>query len=129
MPTKYRHHKYTWSRPVGSIRHSWQLLGPLGGLELNVGLIGGDSPTCGVEYHHTEACGHNTHYAPDHIDCKLTGGRCWHEGSSLYASETIWSVVSGYLLSGNHGAIFAYLDGIADERFNKFERPIKTPGC
>ena len=120
--SKYRHHKYTWSKPFGSVRHSWELVGPIGAVSFNVSLTEGYGPSCGLEFHHTEACGFRTDEAPDHRNCPQTGGRCWHDGTSLYASEQVWPRVEGYLRGGEHDHIFRILEGEADRHFDQFSR-------
>lgn len=62
---------------------------------------------CGLELHSIYPKGDD---APDHIDCPLTGGRCWHDGTSLYASETLWPHIQPYLRDGDHETIFKILE-------------------
>lgn len=119
---KYRHHKYTWVKPWDSVHHRWELVGPLGGLHFHVSIHKDQEPSCGLEFHHTEACGWNTGDAPDHISCPLTGGRCWHDGTSLYARETVWPRVEDYLRRGDHEAIFRTLEYEADRHFNRLAK-------
>jgi hypothetical protein len=109
---KFAHHKYTWSNPFGSPRHHWELVGPNGAIHFHVSLTKGYDPSCGLEFHHLSGDG-----APHHLNCPLTGGRCWHDGTSLYASETVWPVVSAYLQTGDHEQIFRYLEGEYEARF------------
>lgn len=124
---KYRHHKYTWENPFSSVRHDWRFVGPLGGLNFHVSITEGYDDSCGVEYHHTDACRSYTNEAPHHVNCPLTGGRCWHDGTSLYASEHVWPVVQTMLRKGDHAAIFRYLERIADEHFEQhWQRPDKA---
>ncbi len=116
---KYKHHKYTWTPRFGmSIQHNWEFVGPNGGVNFHVGIMTDKSydPSCGLEFHHLVGDG-----APDHVNCPLTGGRCWHDGTSLYASETVWPVVTVFLSLGNHQAIFDYLEGIASTHFDRPE--------
>lgn len=119
--TRYRHHKYTWTKPFGSVRHNWEVVGPLGAVHFHVGITENYPPSAGLEFHHTEAFRAKSDYrtddAPDHIDCPLTGGRCWHDGTSLYASEHLWPRIEDYLRAGDHERIFRVLEREADERF------------
>ena len=124
---KYRHHKYTWSKPFASIRHNWEFVGPIGAVNFHVSIIDGYEPSCGLEFHHTDVCSCAKSSAPDHVNCPLTGGRCWHDGTSLYASEHVWPIVSSYLRSGNHDAIFSYLEGEANEHFKGDEIRLRLP--
>lgn len=41
----------------------------------------------GLEIHHRNAPEHALDSEPDFDDCWLIGGNCWHDGSSLMASE------------------------------------------
>jgi hypothetical protein len=118
---KYRHHKYVWSKPYGSVNHDWSFVGPLGAINFHVSITEGYSPSCGLEFHHTPLAQYRPDDAPDHINCPLTGGPCWHDGTSLYASETVWPAVKASLANGNHGAIFTYLEGEADRHFAKLK--------
>jgi hypothetical protein len=119
MRRKYKHKKYTWSRPCGtSIKHKWEIVGPKGGMHLHVSVHDDKQygNSCGLEFHHITGDG-----APDHVNCPLTGGRCWHDGTSLYASEHVWPMVKPMLQSGDHDAIFRCLEHIADEHFDETE--------
>lgn len=119
---KYRHHKYTWSKPFSNAHHRWELVGPIGAIHFHVSLSESYGPSCGLEYHHTEVCGFRTDEAPDHVNCPLTGGRCWHDGTSLYASEHLWPYIEPYLKTGDHERIFKILEGEADQRFAQFKQ-------
>lgn len=119
---KYDHHKYTWSRPhSSSVHHRWEIVGAKGGIHLHVSIMDDHEkypdPSCGLEFHHSTGEG-----APGHFNCHLTGGRCWHDGTSLYATETVWPNVKSMM--PDHDRIFRYLEGIAD---NHFEDDIETP--
>lgn len=121
MHGKFRHHKYTWSKPYGNVYHNWELVGPNGALHFNVCLVKGYDASCGLEFHHLSGEG-----APHHLDCPLTGGRCWHDGTSLYARETVWPFVSAYLPTGDHDHIFRYLEGEYEAHFEA--RSLRTAG-
>lgn len=47
--SKFRHHKYTWSKPFASPRHNWELVGPEGAIHFHVSLTPGYEPSCGLE--------------------------------------------------------------------------------
>ncbi len=116
MSRKYKHHKYTWTRPFTSVRHCWELVGPNGAMHFHVSVMDDPKydPSAGLEFHHIAGTG-----APDHVNCPLTGGRCWHDGTSLYASEHVWPMVSHHLERGDHGKIFEILERIASEHFDR----------
>lgn len=43
----------------------------------------------GLEVHYASPPGYMAGDDPSHTNCEVTGGRCWHDGTSLYASETL----------------------------------------
>lgn len=65
-------------------------------------------PSAGLEFHHREPITPGD--PPNQLQCHLTGGWCWHDGTSLYAQEHVWPAVEGYLLRGNHEGIFGLLE-------------------
>lgn len=107
-------HKYQWTKPFTSVRHHWEVRSQHGGIHFHASLTDGYDPSCGLEFHSVVPVGDD---APFHIDCPITGGRCWHDGTSLYASETLWPIISGYLRSGEHEKIFVILEREHDEHF------------
>lgn len=111
---RFRDHKYTWSKPFGSVRHNWELRSQRGGIHFHVSLTDGYGPSCGLEFHSVEPKGDD---APDHTNCPITGGRCWHDGTSLYAEESIWPLVQSYLRTGDHAQIFGLLESQHDKYF------------
>lgn len=119
---KFRHHKYTYSRPFGSPRHMWEFLGPEGGIHFTASYYSDTrEPSCGLEFHHTRAAKYRCDEAPDHTKCFLTGEPCWHDGTSLYASETIWPMVEPMLLSGDHDAVFRALEYEYSRHFDRLK--------
>lgn len=115
---QYRHHKYIWSKPFGSERHHWELVGANGALHFHATITDGYGTSCGLEVHHLEGDG-----APHHINCPLTGGRCWHDGTSLYAEEKLWPLIREYLKDGSHEIIFRILESEADEMLRARKEP------
>jgi len=114
--SKFKHEKYSWSRHWGTPQHWWELVGPNGAIHFHVSMseekYGG--PTAGLEFHHLSGEG-----APHHLNCPLTGGRCWHDGTSLYASETLWPQIEPMLRSGDHDGIFRALEWEYDRHFDQ----------
>ena len=55
--------------------------------------------------------------APSHLSCWLLKGNCWHDGTSLYAIETLWPMIKPLLAASDHEQIFRTLETEADERF------------
>src|SRR3546814_5446238 len=56
------------------------------------------------------------------INCWLIGGRCWHDGTSLYATDTLWPMIEAMLRTGDHETIFRVLEQEADTRFGDHEQ-------
>lgn len=117
---KFFHHKYTWSKPWSAVRHNWELVGPDGAINFHVSLheeqYGG--PSCGLEFHRPSWSKRRpTGEVPMHLNCPLTGGPCWHDGTSLYASERLWPMVEPMLRSGDHETIFRVLEGEYEAHF------------
>ena len=65
----------------------WAAVGEHGGVEFwfdehdRIGKLGG------VETHWSHDPPDYMDGGPHHTDCEVTGGNCWHEGTSLWASE------------------------------------------
>lgn len=116
---KYRHHKYTWEKSLGVARHAWSLVGPLGGVHFTF-YDHKDTPSAGLEFHHSPVCDYRRNEAPDHVNCWLIGGPCRHDGSSLYARETLLPMILPMIRNGDHGTIFRFLEGEADQHFQQF---------
>ncbi len=114
---RYGHQKYTWEKPFGSVRHMWQIVGPKGGVHFTANITEKYEPSCGLEIHYSEAPDYMRDQAPSQTNCWLIGGRCWHDGTSLYASETLWPMIEPMLRSRDHDAIFRLLEHEADMRF------------
>jgi len=120
---KFRGHKYTWVRPFDQVQHQWELRGPRGGISFHVSLWEGKDaakhekfggPSCGLEFHHSfDPTGGME--APHHACCWLLKGPCWHDGTSLYASETVWPIVRSMM--PDHAAIFRLLEQEYDSHF------------
>lgn len=126
MMNRFSGHKYIWTHPFSSTRHHWELRGPIGAVHFHVSIMddreGYPDPSCGLEFHHAFDPTKGQQ-APHHLDCPMTGGRCWHEGTSLYASESVWPLVQGYLKDSDHKGIFRILEGEYDQHFSEYERP------
>jgi len=122
---RFTGHKYTWTRPFTSTRHNWELRGPKGGISFHASIM--DDPkyggaSCGLEFHYSfDPRGGEE--APHHINCPVTGGQCWHEGTSLYAEESVWPMVKEYLRCGEHEQIFSLLEHEYNKHFQEYERP------
>jgi hypothetical protein len=118
---RFRHHKYTWSKPFSHTRHVWEVIGPNGAIHFHASVkdLQDPSPGCGLEFHHLSGDG-----APHHIDRPLTGGRCWHDGTSLYASEILWPEIIEYLKRGEHEHVFRILEHEYEKHFFPYDREV-----
>lgn len=114
---KFTNHKYTYSKPFNSPRHNWEMVGPNGAIHFHASLTPGHPPSCGLEIHYCSPPDYMKGRAPSHVDCKLTGGRCWHDGTSLYASEDLWPRFNRYLNACDHESIFKALESEYENRF------------
>jgi hypothetical protein len=112
--SRYKHHKYTWQKRFGSVRHQWQLIGPDGGIHFHASLDDKYPPSCGLEIHYLKKQGDD---APSQVPCWLLHAPCWHDGTSLYANDHLWPMIEGYLRGAEHDQIFRILEREADSRF------------
>ncbi len=118
--SKFAHHKYTWQKPFGSVRHSWELRGPEGAIHFHASLNEKYGDTCGLEFHHAVQQGD---CAPSHLICPLIGGPCWHDGTSLYATEKLWPRIKSLCESGEHGEVFSILEWEYSQHFSGESTP------
>lgn len=111
---KFAHHKYTYSKPFGSERHNWELVGPNGAVSFHTTIVDREkyAPKAGLEFHHRSG-----NDAPSQLNCPLTGGLCWHDGTSLYATESLWPQVESHLSNGDHESVFRILEWEYEKRF------------
>jgi hypothetical protein len=117
---KYNHHKYTYTKPFDWSRHNWELVGPYGGISFHVQVPPENkeySPTAGLEFHYSSPPEYMKDQAPSHKRCPVLDGPCWHDGTSLYATETLWPIIKAHLKFGDHQAIFRLLEREADCKF------------
>lgn len=114
--SRFRHHKYIWKRPFGTVSHSWDVVSLCGAISFHVSFYKPHEATCGLEFHSAQPVGDR---APDHINCPLTGGRCWHDGTSMYAEEYVWPQVKPFLAAGEHDEIFRILENEHDKHFER----------
>ena len=117
---KFKNHKYVYTISSYSNNHHFELIGPKGAVEYNANVQKDENelrkygPTCGLEFHHYDPPDYMKNQAPTSIKCDLTGGKCWSDGTSLYAKE-LWSRFELYLESREYEYIFTSLE-------NEYER-------
>ena len=85
---------FEYTSPITDGRHTWSVVGPLGGVHIWAQSANADHSDPDRE----RFCGgievpsrKPTYEAdtPSHDECWLIGGPCWHDGSSLYFSERL----------------------------------------
>ena len=85
--------KYVYSKPFGMVTHSYYAIGGAGGVVLwfrNHGKIDEQQHWgAGLEVHSRSPWPHSPHDGPLHLHCEVTGGACWHDGTSLYPTESL----------------------------------------
>ena len=124
---KFSHEKYTYRKSHDWHVHYWQTVGPVGAVHYRAQIHQDNEypPSCGLEFHHYAIVRERFGYgdeAPHHLDCELTGGPCWHDGTSSYASY-IWPMMESYLQINNHECVFRTL---RREYRNRFESAAET---
>jgi hypothetical protein len=92
MPDKYRC-KYEYSGTPRTPEHTWSILGADAGMHLWIRGYGGKDDDLrwsgGLEIHYRYPPEHMQNQPPSSDTCWLLKCPCWHDGSSLVASE-IW---------------------------------------
>ena len=115
--------EYTYNRRFDIPRHSWNLIGPKGGMHLHIAGPYTYSPqpefSAGLETHARIPPDYMRDQAPSHDHCWLLKCPCWHDGTSLYANDhyvPLW-------LSDqhNHDGMFARLEHEYARRFEAAE--------
>ena len=68
----------------------------------------------GLEYHYRSPPDYMKDKPPSHDECQILKCPCWHDGTSLYASE----VYQPMFLRNDHEGIFRQLERDAERNFN-----------
>jgi len=111
MDTNRYKYEYRYYNPYGAkFKHSYELVGRLGALNLHISEHSG-SLSAGLEFHHTKPI--HGKDRPSHQHCWLLGAPCWHDGTSLYAEEYFIPHFDGK----NHSILFKLLTQEANKRF------------
>lgn len=108
--------EYTYNKRFGSPKHCWICIGPKGATHLHISGPHGDfGYSAGLEAHYRTPPEYMADQAPSHDDCWVLKAPCWHDGTSLYASE----VALPLWLSNphDHDGIFAWLEREYASRF------------
>ena len=118
--TRFAGHKFTLTPSHWATNLRWELRGPDGGVHFHVSIPRNPeySVSAGLEIHRCAPAEYQVGSAPHHIDCPVTGGRCWHDGTSLYAIETLWPRFEFYYRGSDHDAAFRDLEHEYNSRFD-----------
>ena len=119
---KYRC-KYEFTTDSFGDRHTWSCVGEWGGLHVHIVDSGeeyekkyGERHNGGIEIHYRAAPDYMRGDAPSQDKCWLLGCPCWHDGSSLQASE-FW-IPFWVQDKDNHKGMFNLLEGEMANRFH-----------
>lgn len=116
--------KYEYSNQFESPNHVWTCIGALGAIHFHVTDMGekhgeqyGNRYSGGLETHYRSPPDYMKDHAPSHDKCWLLQCPCWHDGTSLYASETL---IPMWLAAPNdHERMFRMLEREYVDRFEK----------
>ena len=119
--TKYRN-KYELTWPFMNAVHTWSAIGSKGAVHLHINDRGveheqeyGKRYSGGFECHYRCPPDYMADDAPSHDHCHLLQAPCWHDGTSLWATEH-W--IPFWLASPNdHERMLLAINREMDERF------------
>jgi len=113
---KYRCKMNIYER-FGAWAASYEAIGAKGAVHYHVSRHmdseGNISYTSGLEYHFRSPPAYMQDSPPSHDECHLLKAPCWHDGTSLYASE----VYEPLFLRSQHESIFRQLEHDAERTF------------
>ena len=120
---KYRC-EYKYSKPWGNPYHVWTVIGRHGAIHFHASDMGqkwadehgrDERYSGGLEVHYRAPPSYMEDQAPSQDKCWLIGCPCWHDGTSLYASET---VIPFWLCAPHdHERMFNFLIHDYEDRF------------
>lgn len=114
---KYRCTMRVYDR-FGDWAASYEVIGAKGAVHYHVsrwkGSDGIISYSSGLEYHYRSPPDYMQDKPPSHDECHLLKSPCWHDGTSLYASE----VYEPLFRMSQHESIFWQLERDAENAFN-----------
>ena len=120
LSDNYRY-QYRLTLRFGNWEHNYELMGQHGGVRLHITKYGEMyKDTCGpygggIEFHYRTP-GKGDSKPPDHDQCWLIKCPCWHDGSSLWASE-YWIPMFANGGKTDHVRMFRALAQAADRKF------------
>jgi hypothetical protein len=91
-------YEYRVNRPYGDVwQHVWLIHGPLGSVHFhfshNPEHEAKYGPSAGLEIHYRTPPPYMKDRAPQHPQCQILHAPCWHDGTSLYATEKLYPLV------------------------------------
>lgn len=98
LPREFNYRYREIQRPGGSWLREWTVEGPRGAVTFHVtdfdqaesDTLRELSRSAGLEVHYRQPPGYMSDRAPSHHQCEAIGRvPCWHDGTSLYAEETL----------------------------------------
>lgn len=130
---KYRC-KYTYEKPFGDPKHVWTVIGRHGAIHFHVSDMGEDRSrqygtdrySGGLECHYRMPPDYMGNQAPSQDTCWLLGQPCWHDGTSLYASERV--IPFWICAPHDHERMFQFLIGEYEGRFGMRCQEVEAPG-
>jgi hypothetical protein len=110
--------EYKLTERFGRCTHQWTCVGRHGALHLHIN-EGTDQfgPSGGIEIHYRAPPDYMANDAPSHDECWLLKQPCWHDGSSLQASE-YW-IPRWMAAPHEHSEMFRRLEAEYRSRFEK----------
>lgn len=109
--------EYKYENRFNSPLHSWTCIARHGAIQLRISEYKPGEWSGGLEIHYRQPPEYMADNAPSHEKCWLLGQPCWHDGTSLYVSET---VIPFWLSDkSNHDRMFEFLQHEARERFER----------
>ena len=121
LPRRYRY-QYRMDDYYGQWRYTYCLVGRWGAVHLHIsehGDQGAVQRSAGLETHYRQPPRHMDDRPPSQDECWLLRAPCWHDGTTLYAEESLLPMFDGV----HHEAMFRRLAGFADETFKEFTQP------
>lgn len=100
----------------GSRSHTYELTGREGAIHFHVTEFKPGEWSGSLEEHRRVAPD-GVDRPPSQLNCRLLGGPCWHDGTSLYASEVL--IPRWHTNFPNHDAVFQWMAREFDDRFRR----------
>lgn len=117
--------KYVWTpNGVGGYeKHHFEVIGARGGLHLHITDLGEEKQqdrwSAGLEEHWRSPPPYMDDRAPSHDVCWLLHCPCWHDGTSLYAMETLLPLF--LQIQATPQMMLQRLCTEAEERFKRYD--------